>query len=116
MIENDDLFVGYNCDGVVEDFNISPLEYQKIATNIAVFYTIIATGAEYPLAKDTNYTVDIVTDESVLERGGGDTALVRAEIQVAPTTDALVHLEVQQHFSSPLLLSFLQQLLYPLPF
>ncbi|TET97752.1 MAG: hypothetical protein E3J23_08720 [Candidatus Stahlbacteria bacterium] len=62
MIQNDILYLPYDCDGVVEEFNITPLEYLKTAENIAVYYTVIATGAEYPLVKDTNYTVDTVAD------------------------------------------------------
>ncbi len=61
MIESGTLYVEYNCNGSVETFNIG-LEYLKTAANIAVFYTVVATGAEYPLVKDTNYTVDIVAD------------------------------------------------------
>lgn len=61
MIESGTLYVEYNCNGSVETFNIG-LEYLKTAANIAVFYTIVATGAEYLLVKDTNYTVDTVAD------------------------------------------------------
>ena len=62
MVENEVLYSSYNCDNAVETFNIG-FGYLKDEDSIAVFYTVIATGVEYPLVKTTNYTVDTTTDQ-----------------------------------------------------
>ncbi len=42
---------------------------------------------------------EIITDESVLEIGAGDTTFVRAEIRVQPISDSTAFLEVQQRLT-----------------
>ena len=61
MIEDATLFKSYNCDGAVETFNIV-VDYLKDPTNIKIYYVVIATGVQYLLVKDTNYTVDIINN------------------------------------------------------
>lgn len=43
---------------------------------------------------------EVITDESVLDRGPGDVSLVRAELRVLPIDEPNVFIEVQQHSTS----------------
>lgn len=52
-----------------------------------------------PVFLPTASIVGVTSDESVMEEGAGDVALVRAEFRVTPIEDSSAQLEVQQRFS-----------------
>ncbi len=61
------------------------------------FVPVVSDGVFLPIPE----IQDIITDESVLEIGAGDTTLVRAEIRVLPIADETAFLEVQQRLTHP---------------